>query len=202
MDQPTEANKFYRYYPSLFDSKLFEPLYQDLLQKCKSYNIFISQLGKEYPSRRISCTFANENLEKVKTNAKSTLFGYQHLPFYTWESSKIIFDIKNYLKEKFDESYDYCLAHIYRDGSDMINYHNDKEALNTDVFSISFGATRKFRFRKIEDTSGWEKEFELGNGDAIHMLKLCQRKYKHSVPTEAKVKESRINLTFRKLESK
>ena len=92
------------------------------------------------------------------------------------------------------------MTHIYRNGTDYIGYHNDREAINTPVISISFaplGVTRKFRFRKIEEKSGWIKEFHSGHGDLLIMKAGCQKKYKHSVPVEKTIVYPRINLTFR-----
>ncbi len=95
---------------------------------------------------------------------------------------------------------------MYRNGLDTIGWHNDKEALNTPVVSISLGATRKFRFRKIKDKEGkinkvgYEKELLLKSGDCLFMKDSCQKIYKHCVPTEKTVKAPRINLTFRKFD--
>jgi len=83
----------------------------------------------------------------------------------------------------------------------IISWHNDKEALNTPVASISLGATRLFRFRDIKETKGWEYELNLKSGDLVYMKEGCQRKYKHAVPVQKKVKDPRINLTFRQFEN-
>ena len=98
------------------------------------------------------------------------------------------------------ETYDYVLVHIYYSGKGSIAYHNDSEAMNSSIASVSFGSTRKFRFRKIGKTKGWDHEFRLGSGDLFMMYKGCQSKYMHSVPIERSVKSQRINLTFRKYE--
>lgn len=93
-----------------------------------------------------------------------------------------------------------CLAHIYRDGKDYIGWHNDREAISpplNHVVSISFGASRKFRFRRIGDTKGWKHEFNLNSGDMLYMYGECQQIYKHTVPKQLRIKDGRINLTFR-----
>jgi alkylated DNA repair dioxygenase AlkB len=120
------------------------------------------------------------------------------MPAFHWKECALIEKIKEELENKLGTYFDYCLAHCYPDGEASIGWHNDKEALETDVVSISFGATRKFRFRKLGETKGYCKEFNLGNGDVLHMLSGCQKIYKHSVPVEKTVKTPRINLTFRK----
>ncbi len=105
--------------------------------------------------------------------------------------------IKNLLENDFNCKFNYCLSHLYRNGDDKIDRHSDKEALNNPIASLSFGATRKFRFQRKGVTSGWEKEFELNGGDLLIMKVGCQQIYEHWIPVEKKVKEPRINLTFR-----
>ena len=82
---------------------------------------------------------------------------------------------------------------------DNIGPHaDDEKALKSSVIlSLSFGATRKFRFRKFNNSSGWCFEQKLAPGSALIMLPGCQQKFKHFVPEEKRVEEDRINLTFR-----
>ena len=108
-------------------------------------------------------------------------------------------EVKEQLEKKLGTHFDYFLCHIYTTGEDYIPWHNDRESMDGDIASVSFGATRKFRLRKVEETTGYEKEYKMKNGDMIHMLEGCQRAYKHCVPVEKKIKEPRINLTFRKI---
>lgn len=182
------------YYPKYFSNDLFQPLYEEIKDKVQEY--IVKVYGKDYPSRRISCFFTDVKTENVKS--KSKYFSYGNLPSFNWTESDIIYNIKLNIEEKLQTHFDYCLVHIYRNGDDMIAYHNDKEALDTDIASVSFGATRKFRMRNIGETKGYTAEFQLESGDLFYMHNGCQRKYTHSVPQEKKVKLPRINLTFRK----
>jgi len=96
----------------------------------------------------------------------------------------------------------------YKDGESNIGWHADRESLRSNVFSISFGATRKFRFRKIKETTGWDYELLLQSGDAVLMKAPdlptgrlgCQSIYKHTVPIQKNVSQPRVNLTFRQFE--
>ena len=111
--------------------------------------------------------------------------------------------IAKIIKRKFDIDVDICLCNLYETGVRNIGYHSDSESDMSSanggphVFSISMGATRKFRIRKKTETSGWHEELILNSGDLVHMRGNCQKLYKHSVPVEKKVTEPRINLTFR-----
>jgi len=175
---------YYDYYPGFFPDTIFFPLFKELNDKCVKN------------ASRFSCTFSNGAVG----DSKSQLFSYSLIPSFTWESSTTINMIKTVLENKLKTHFDYCLAHVYPDGTSHIPWHNDKEALKTDIVSVSFGATRKFRFRQIGETKGCCKEFYLNNGDFIHMLEGCQKVFEHCVPVEKKVTNPRINLTFRKLE--
>ena len=49
--------------------------------------------------------------------------------------------------------YNMCLVNYYRDGNDYIGFHSDDEKqliFNTPIYSISLGATRKFRLKLKE----------------------------------------------------
>lgn len=120
-----------------------------------------------------------------------------NIPPIDWSLVPYITGLRNFLAIIFHVQPDYCLVHLYIDGSARINWHNDKEAWTSDVFSISFGATRKFRFRRIKQKTGYLKELLLHSGDLVWMKPGCQQKFLHCVPPTLSVKEPRINLTFR-----
>ena len=107
------------------------------------------------------------------------------------------------IKKKFGIEVDMCLCNLYEDGIRNIGYHSDSESDLSSanggphIFSISLGATRKFRLRKKTESSGFHEELVLKSGDLVHMRGNCQKLYKHSIPVEKKVTEPRINLTFR-----
>ena len=182
------AETFWTYIPQAFDlGEYSENLWSDLYRLTQTYQRQF--YGKPYITPRRSCVF---------TNLEERTDGIYKMDNFNWEDSKVIYAIKLTLEDVFDFEFDYCLAHIYRDGKDYIPWHNDKEALQSDVVSVSFGEKRKFRLRRLERTSGYEHEFLLGNGDLFIMHMGCQEVYEHTVPKELKVVNPRINLTFRK----
>jgi alkylated DNA repair dioxygenase AlkB len=154
----------------------------------------------------MSCKFQDVNEKDEEGNMKeppkhiAQAFAYDQLPVFDWSESKTISHIKELTEARFGVKFDYVLVHLYRDGNDMINYHADKEAMHTPIASISLGATRKFRFRRKNQTSGFEKEYHLKSGALVLMKTGCQQEYIHGVPQEKKVTMPRINLTLRKFE--
>ena len=203
-------SEYWSYVPLFIDSSYFEKL----LKEVDDLAVTIKQLvyNKVCDTPRKSCLFSKkENMGKANTSVfdrrVSGSYGSDNfLPTYNWKKSPTLFKIKEEIEEFFETHYDYCLLHIYRNGNDYIAYHNDKEALKTDVASVSLGATRKFRFRRLGEKSGFYKEIELKSGDVLLMhgpvgdKDGCQKKFVHSVPKQLRIKEPRINLTFRKNE--
>lgn len=167
---------------------VFDVLYEQVKDKVASYMISSAYSeGKEYPSKRLSCVFS--------TGQKSSYS--EEIPSYPWEDSSVIKAIKEYLESIFDVKFDYVLCHLYRNGEDTIGWHADKEGRTGIIASVSLGATRKFRFRKMGETRGYEEEYDLKGGDTVIMKPSCQWNYLHSVPVQKRIRGPRINLTFR-----
>lgn len=185
-------SEYYSYIPS-FSKDRFDKLYPELVNKCSTYSFKL--FNKQVTPKRISCVFLSKNTSEGRDNIED--YTYSSIPYFDWEESSEIMKIKKRIENFIGKKFDYCLAHIYNNGEANIGWHNDREALNTSVVSISFGATRKFRLRKIERKNGWDDQIYLKSGDLLHMFPGCQKVYKHTVPIEKTVKKPRINLTFR-----
>lgn len=90
------------------------------------------------------------------------------------------------------------LANLYRDGRDSMGWHRDREPeLGPDphIASVSLGEARDFDVRS--DADGTTHRFTLGHGDLLLMGTQSQTKWTHCVPKRLKIKNLRINLTFR-----
>lgn len=88
----------------------------------------------------------------------------------------------------------------YRDGNDKIGFHRDDEAEvegKNIIASLSFGATRNFIIKHAKRRE-LEHEFSLNSGALIVMRGKTQTNWLHSIPAEPKIREPRVNLTFRK----
>jgi alkylated DNA repair dioxygenase AlkB len=91
------------------------------------------------------------------------------------------------------------LLNLYMNGDDKVSWHADDESeldKNPTIASVSLGATRRFDLRHNEDSS--EKfQIELTSGSLILMTGTLQHHWQHQIPVQKKVKDPRINLTFR-----
>ena len=94
--------------------------------------------------------------------------------------------------------YNGCLCNLYRNGTDSVAWHSDREAERGAVASLSLGATRVFRVRSKKDHS-ITHDFPLVSGSLLVMRPGCQLTTEHTVPKTKKPVGMRINLTFRQV---
>ena len=116
-----------------------------------------------------------------------------------WNST--LRDIREKVNGVASEQFNCVLAYFYRDGNDKVDWHaDDEEVLGQApvIASVSLGATRKFRISR-KDRSEKATDIFLRSGDVLVMRGLTQLLWEHEVPRSKKVREPRVNLTFRKV---
>ena len=83
-----------------------------------------------------------------------------------------------------------------------MGWHSDDEkelGKNPVIASVSFGANRDFLFKHKFDKNHDKIKVHLKTGSLLLMLGSTQHYWKHSIPKRLKVKDPRINLTFRNI---
>ena len=96
-----------------------------------------------------------------------------------------------------------CLLNLYRNGEDRMGWHVDDEAeidQSQPIASLSLGSSRDFQLRHRHQRQQ-RHTLTLTSGDLLVMHPGCQQDWLHAVPQRKRVKESRINLTFRHFRS-
>jgi len=183
-----QDNSLIDYYPNFLTPAESEALYQDLLAFPHWTHGIYKMYGKSIPTPRLLSALGDED---VSNSYKVT----SNYPFT---------DLTRQLKEKLEKSLDckfrYAQMNYYRNGNDYIGFHCDSEVYEGDIIaSISLGVKRRFvlRHKKWKENSTDKVEFELLGGSLIVMKGDMQDYWKHAVPKQPKVTESRINLTFR-----
>ena len=94
--------------------------------------------------------------------------------------------------------YNACLLNLYHEGEEGMGWHKDNEAeivQGSSIASLSFGAARKFAFKHAKTNE--RLDIELANGSLLDMKGEVQQHWYHALPKTKKVKNRRINLTFR-----
>lgn len=128
-------------------------------------------------------------------------FGYSGITMQPIPMTKPILEIKKRLSEVSEIDFNTVLFNQYRNGQDSMGWHRDNESelgVNPVVASISFGETRKFRFRHYDEKK-LTIDVQLTHGSLLLMTGQTQHNWEHSLPKTAKSEKSRINLTFRKV---
>lgn len=125
-----------------------------------------------------------------------TDYSYSNLLHLAAPFSPIVSTIKKAIEQSTNTTFNSVLINLYRNGKDYMGYHQDNEPeLNTSLIaSLSFGASRKFKFK--HQLTKQVYDVILQNGDLL-LMHHCQSKWKHALPKSLKVGDPRINLTFR-----
>ena len=94
------------------------------------------------------------------------------------------------------------LCNLYRDGHDYMGWHADDEPeLGPEpiIASLSLGASRRFVLRPRRPPREPRQELQLDSGSLLLMSGSLQRHWQHQLPKALRVREARINLTFRQI---
>jgi len=112
--------------------------------------------------------------------------------------SKVVLDIKQLVEKELNTQFNGCLLNLYESGEIGMAWHSDNEPElepNGIIVSVSFGATRTFQLKHKQTEE--KIEIKLENGSLVIMDMESQRHWLHHLKKEAKIKDSRVNLTFR-----
>ena len=99
------------------------------------------------------------------------------------------------------QGYNAVLCNLYRDGHDSVGLHADAEPeMGPVIASVSLGKERLFRLKRKNGDVAFSKQ--LPHGSLLIMAGRTQDNFRHEVPKELAITDSRINLTFRRIEHK
>ena len=144
--------------------------------------------GKHYITRRKTAWYGDRPFNYTYSKIKRTA-----LP---WTNE--LLEIKHIVENNESTKFNSCLLNLYHDGDDGMGWHsdNEKELIRDGVIaSVSLGAERKFSFRHKKNKE--KIDLILGNGSLLVMKEHIQTHWMHQLPKSKKIKEPRINLTFR-----
>ena len=111
--------------------------------------------------------------------------------------SPLLLALRARLEASVETCFDYVFVNRYRDGRDSVAWHGDHDTRV--VASVSLGATRAFELRPKRDAGLRARPLALdvSHGDLIVMQGETQTYWEHRVRKDPRVREERINLTFR-----
>lgn len=166
--------------------RYFQKLLEDIQWKQDEVMIF----GKRIVTARKTAWYAAEEYEYTysKITRKARI----------WTPELV--ELRELTEQVTGREFNSCLLNLYHSGEEGMSWHSDAEAelgKEPAIASLSLGAERKFLLkhkRTKEKLSVW-----LEHGSLLLMQGQTQRNWLHSLPKTKKVKEPRINLTFRNI---
>jgi alkylated DNA repair dioxygenase AlkB len=126
-------------------------------------------------------------------------YSYSGIDLKTKPWTQELLFIKNRIEKHSGLEFTSVLLNYYRNGNDSVSWHRDNEKVlqvNPVIASVSFGGTRTFKFRHVDDHR-LVKSVELTNGMYLLMKGETQHKWEHTIPKTSKPVNPRVSLTFR-----
>jgi len=176
------------YFGPVFTPKLADHFYHQLLNTIDWKNDEARIFGKQYITKRkvawygdLGYSYTYSNITKVALPWTQDLL----------KLKKVVEDVSGF-------TYNSCLLNLYHSGDEAMGWHSDDEKSlekNSCIASLSLGAERKFSFK--HKNSGQTVSLNLESGSLLLMKNETQTYWLHRLNKSTKIKQPRINLTFR-----
>lgn len=176
------------YHDRIFNEKMARHYFERLRSTLPWRHDEVVMFGKRVVTAREVAWFADAN---IPYHYSGTV---KQAVTWTPELAELKAQIENITGFTFNS----CLANLYHHGGEGMGWHSDDEkslVKHAAIASISLGAERMFSFRHKHDAE--TISLLLENGSLLVMKDETQDHWKHALPKSAKIREPRINLTFR-----
>ena len=182
-----EAYLDQHYFQEIDADNYFKQLENEIEWEQKKIRLF----GKLIPQPRLMAWHGDENIT----------YQYSNLKLIAKPWTPTLIQLKNIIEDDLEHKFNAVFLNYYRNGYDYMGWHRDNEkvlGLQPIIISVSFGAKRAFKFRNYNNKTLVQK-FELDNGSLMLMQRDTQNHWSHSLPKALRIKQARINLTFRNI---
>lgn len=179
-------------YRNFLDDGQPDRLYAELIEHIAWQQDLIKFYGRKIPLPRLTAWYGDDGVSYTY----SGILMHPH----PWTSTLSL--VKSWIENKAQHQFNSVLLNQYRNGNDSVAWHSDDEPeLGQDpiIASLSLGASRKFELRSRSQPNLDKIEILLNSGDLLIMGRGTQQNWQHQIPKMRKVKETRINLTFRNI---
>jgi alkylated DNA repair dioxygenase AlkB len=176
------------YHGVVFNEKEASRISKELLDTIPWKQDEVLMFGKKIMTKRKVAWYADAGITYTYAGVKKS--GLQ------W--TEALLEIKQKVEAITGASYNACLLNLYHEGEEGMGWHRDNEkeiVAESSIASLSFGAVRNFAFKHV--ISNERLDIELANGSLLDMKGAIQQHWYHALPKTKKVKQLRINLTFR-----
>ena len=174
------------YHPVVFDANDRREHLDGLIDETPWESRNIVLFGREVAQPRLACWYGDR------------AYTYSGLTLEPRALTPRLDRLREVAESVAGRTFNTVLVNLYRDGRDSMGWHADDErelGAEPVIVSLSFGASRRFRFRHRESRE--IVEIALESGSALVMGGLTQHCWMHDLPKTTKVDEPRVNLTFR-----
>ncbi len=178
------------YFPDFIPKNKSNMLFSEINTLTPWQNDIVNMFGKKIFLSRKVAWYADEGI--TYTYSGETKRG---IPF-----NKTLLELKKNVEEFCREKFNSCLLNLYHNGAEGMGWHSDNEPeleKNGTIASLSLGAERNFHFKHKK--TGQKVSILLENGSLLLMQGEIQQHWLHALPKSKKVKDARINLTFRNI---
>jgi alkylated DNA repair dioxygenase AlkB len=176
------------YHGVVFGEKEATQISKELLDTIPWKQDEVVMFGKKIMTKRKVAWYADAGINYTYAGVKKS--GLQ------W--TEPLLKIKQKVEAITGSTYNACLLNLYHEGEEGMGWHRDNEkeiVAESSIASVSLGAARKFAFKHA--TTNERVVIELENGSLLDMKGSIQQYWYHALPKTKKVKQIRINLTFR-----
>ncbi|MCH7415181.1 alpha-ketoglutarate-dependent dioxygenase AlkB [Belliella sp. R4-6] len=179
------------YYPNFFPDSLSNELFLALQEDIEWIQEPIWMFGKKIMQPRLTALYGDPKIA----------YKYSGIEMQAKDWNHHLIKIKNSIEELCQTEFSHVLLNYYRDGQDSMGWHRDNERSLGNrplIASVSFGTTREFQLRKYDEKQ-LKKSINIAHGSLLLMQGDTQQYWEHQLPKSKKIKNPRINLTFRKI---
>ncbi|MCF8319096.1 MAG: alpha-ketoglutarate-dependent dioxygenase AlkB [Sphingobacteriaceae bacterium] len=176
------------YFGPVLTPKLADHFYHQLLNTIDWKNDEARIFGKQYITKRKVAWYGDLGYSYTYSNSTKVA-----LPW-----TKDLLELKKLVEDLSGFTYNSCLLNLYHSGDEAMGWHSDDEkslSKNSCIASLSLGAERKFSFKN--KNSGQIVSLNLENGSLLLMKNETQTYWLHRLNKSTKIKQPRVNLTFR-----
>lgn len=168
-----------------------DPLFHTLCNELDWQQPVLRLYGRQHPVPRLTCWLGEAGVE----------YRYSGLAHRARGWPRSLSPLLEQLTRLTQRRPNGVLANLYRDGDDAMGWHSDDEAELGPapwILSYSLGAQRELAFRPI-GSSRQSRTIVLHHDELLVMAPTVQRHFQHALPRRRRVREPRLNLTFREI---
>ena len=182
----------FSYFPKYLDNSSADKLFETLLERNQWEREIFKIYGKSISAPRLTSWFSDPMVSYRYSGKKR--IGKPFTPE--------LFQLRQILNAHLNVHFNFVLANFYRDGKDYVGWHADDEpdlGSRPLIASISLGESRRFRVR--HNSRKVTESIDLVHGSLLIMRGQSQSHFKHCLAKTKRLVNSRINLTFRTIQS-